>query len=146
MEPFSSLQFHLDNQGKSQILKLATWSKILGYVNIILGGFNAAVSLPNFLMGNELQITVIPSVMAAGVLIYMGLQLTGASANLRSASINENDQAFANALEQIRRFFFLSVMVYLVGLILLVSLMASFTATGTEMENVVKDGSSGIPI
>ena len=83
MEPFSSLQFHLDNQGKSQIAKLATWSKILGYVNIILGGFNAAVSLPNFLMGNELQITVIPSVMAAGVLIYMGLQLTGASANLR---------------------------------------------------------------
>ena len=146
MEPFSSFQFHLDNQGKSQIAKLATWSKILGYVNIILGGFNAAVSLPNFLMGNELQITVIPSVMVAGVLIYMGLQLTGASANLRSASINENDQAFANALEQIRRFFFLSVMVYLVGLILLVSLMASFTTSGAEMENVVKEGSSGIPI
>ncbi len=146
MEPFSSLQFHLDNQGKSQIAKLATWSKVLGYVNLILGGFNAAVSLPNFLMGNELQITIIPSVIAAGVLIYMGLQLTGASANLRFASISENDQAFANALEQIRRFFFLSVMVYLVGFILLVSLMATLTATGPEMENVVKEGSSGIQI
>ena len=146
MEPFSSLQFHLDNQGKSQILKLAMWSKILGFVNVILGGLNAAVSLPNFLMGNELQITVIPSIIAAGVLIYMGLQLTGASANLRFAIINENDHAFANALEQIRRFFFLSVMVYLVGFILLVSLMATFTATGPEMENVVKEGSSGIPI
>ncbi len=121
---FSSLQIHLDDQGQESLLKLARWGKILGSINFGLGIFNGLVALPLLFGGHKLATIGISSFFISGILIYMGLQLNGASKNIRFAITNENDQIFFNALEKIQKFFFLSATLYLIGFIFLIFLMS----------------------
>ena len=45
-EPFTSLQYHLDKPGQEGLFKLAQWARILGYINVTLGGFNGIIAIP----------------------------------------------------------------------------------------------------
>ena len=63
-----------------EVIAYQNWSdgpRVLGSINIILGGFNLVVSLPYFLPGNDMRFLVIPIIGAAALLIYLGLLLTG---------------------------------------------------------------------
>ena len=107
-EPFTSLQYHLDKPGQEGLFKLAQWARILGYINVTLGGFNGIIAIPLLFGGHRLAAISVPSIFMSGILIYMGLQLTGAAANLRFAGLNENDKGFSDALGEIQKFFFLN--------------------------------------
>ncbi|MEC9456814.1 MAG: DUF5362 family protein, partial [Candidatus Neomarinimicrobiota bacterium] len=73
--------------------------------------------------GHRMAVLSIPSIFMSGILIYMGLQLTGAAANLRFAELNENDKGFSDALVKIQKFFFLSATLYLIGFILVLLML-----------------------
>ena len=105
-DPFKSLQYHLDKQGQDTLYKLAQWAKVLGYINVTLGGFNGIIAIPLLFGGHRMAALSVPSIFMSGILIYMGLQLTGAAANLRFAGLNENDKGFSDALVKIQNFFF----------------------------------------
>ncbi|HIA95252.1 MAG TPA: hypothetical protein EYO16_08225 [Candidatus Marinimicrobia bacterium] len=122
-EPFKSLQFHLDAPGKGSLFKLSRWARILGVINVILGGFNGTFAIPLLFGGEGMGAIAFPSLFIAGILIYMGLQLTSASSNLQFAVINESDRGFSDALEKIQKFFFLSATLYLIGIIFLLMMV-----------------------
>ena len=122
-DPFKSLQYHLDKQGQDTLYKLAQWSKVLGYINVTLGGFNGIIAIPLLFGGHRMAALSVPSIFMFGILIYMGLQLTGAAANLRFAGLNENDKGFSDALVKIQNFFFLSATLYLIGFILVLLML-----------------------
>ena len=122
-EPFTSLQYHLDKPGQDALYKLAQWARILGYINVTLGGFNGIIAIPLLFGGHRLIAIFVPSIFMSGILIYMGLQLTGAAANLRFAGLNENDKGFSDALVKIQKFFFLSATLYLIGFILVLLML-----------------------
>ena len=105
-EPFTSLQYHLDKPGQDTLYKLAQWARILGYINLTLGGFNGIIAIPLLFGGHRLAAISIPSIFMSGILIYMGIQLTGAAINLRFAGINESDKGVSDALVKIQKFFF----------------------------------------
>ena len=111
-ESFTSLQYHLDKPGQDALYKLAQWARILGYINVTLGGFNGIFAIPLLFGGHRLAAISVPSKFMSGILIYMGIQLTGAAANLRFAGLNENDKGFSEALGIIQKFFFLSATLY----------------------------------
>ncbi|MED5317140.1 MAG: hypothetical protein VX744_05250, partial [Candidatus Neomarinimicrobiota bacterium] len=77
-DPFKSLQYHLDKQGQDTLYKLAQWAKVLGYINVTLGGFNSIIAIPLLFGGHKMAALSVPSIFMSGILIYMGLQLTGA--------------------------------------------------------------------
>lgn len=142
---FKSLQFHLDDSGKETLFNLSRWSKILGIINIVLGSFNGLFAIP-LIFGNQgAGSIIIPSLIMAGILIYMGLQLTGASSHLRFAFIHESDQGFSDALKKIQKFFFLSATLYLVGIILLFMMVYGMVA-GLGFPEVSPEDSSVISI
>ena len=122
-DPFKSLQYHLDKQGQDTLYKLAQWSKVLGYINVTLGGFNGIIAIPLLFGGHKMAALSVPSIFMSGILIYMGLQLIGAAANLRFAGLNENDKGFSDALVKIQKFFFLSATLYLIGFILVLLML-----------------------
>ena len=122
-EPFKSLQFHLDTPGKGSLFKLSRWARILGVINVILGGFNGTFAIPLLFAGEGMGAIAVPSLIMAGILIYMGLQLTSASSNLQFAVINESDRGFSDALEKIQKFFFLSATLCLIGIIFLLMMV-----------------------
>jgi len=122
-EPFKSLQYHLDKQGQDTLYKLAQWAKVLGYINVTLGGFNSIIAIPLLFGGHRMAVLSVPSIFMSGILIYMGLQLTGAAANLRFAGLHDNDKGFSDALVKIQKFFFLSATLYLIGFILVLLML-----------------------
>jgi len=122
-EPFKSLQYHLDKQGQDTLYKLAQWAKVLGYINVTLGGFNGIIAIPLLFGGHRMAALSVPSIFMSGILIYMGLQLTGAAANLRFAGLNENDKGFSDALVKIQKFFSLSATLYLIGFIMILLML-----------------------
>jgi len=122
-EPFKSLQYHLDKQGQDTLYKLAQWAKVLGYINVTLGGFNSTIAIPLLFGGHRMAVLSVPSIFMSGILIYMGLQLTGAAANLRFAGLHDNDKGFSDALVKIQKFFFLSATLYLIGFILVLLML-----------------------
>ncbi|HIC36827.1 MAG TPA: hypothetical protein EYM47_02830 [Candidatus Marinimicrobia bacterium] len=145
-DPFTSLQFHLDSTGRESLTKLSRWAKILGTINVVLGGFNGAFAIPLLFGERGLTVLAIPSMFFAGILIYMGLQLTGASSNLRFALMNESDKGFADAIEKIQKFFFLSATLYLVGIFLLFIMMGLGMLSGTGFPDIAPADPSVISI
>ena len=138
-EPFSSLHFHLDSEGSKSLAKLGRWAKVLGSINIVLGGFNLVFSLPYFLPGNDMSFLAIPTSGAAAFLIYLGLQLTGSASHLRFAVISESDGEFAAALDQIRKYLFISSLAYLGSLIIILTLVIIASALGVGFEELLKN-------
>ena len=139
-EPFKSLQYHLDKSGQDVLYKLAQWSKVLGYFNVTLGGCNGIIAIPLLFGEQRLAAISIPSIFMSGILIYMGIQLTGAATNLRFAGINESDKGFSDALVKIQKFFFLSATLYLIGFILILLMLGlGLMASGGFRELVPQD-------
>ena len=139
-DPFKSLQYHLDKQGQDTLYKLAQWAKVLGYINVTLGGFNGIIAIPLLFGEQRLAAISIPSIFMSGILIYMGIQLTGAAINLRFAGMNESDKGFSDALVKIQKFFFLSATLYLIGFILVLLMLGlGLMASGGFRELVPQD-------
>ena len=139
-EPFKSLQYHLDKSGQDVLYKLAQWAKVLGYINVTLGGFNGIIAIPLLFGEQRLAAISIPSIFMSGILIYMGIQLTGAAINLRFAGMNESDKGFSDALVKIQKFFFLSATLYLIGFILVLLMLGlGLMASGGFPELVPQD-------
>ena len=145
-EPFGSLHFHLDSEGSKSVSKLERWARALGSINIILGGFNLVVSLPYFLPGNDMSFLAIPTIGAAALLIYLGLLLTGFASNLRFAVISKSDRQFAEALDQIRKYLFISSLAYLGSLILILTLVIIASALGVGFEELFNNEPGPISI
>ena len=132
-EPFPSLQIHLDREGQDSLFRLARWSRILGSINFGLGAFNGILSVPLLFKGHQMAALSIPSIFVSGILIYMGIQLNGASSKIQLSIANENDQDFAGALERIQKFFFFSATLYLIGSILFILILTLGLMTNTSL-------------
>ena len=135
-EPFPSLQIHLDREGQDSLFRLARWSRILGSINFGLGAFNGILSVPLLFKGHQMAALSIPSIFVSGILIYMGIQLNGASSKIQLSIANENDQDFAGALERIQKFFFFSATLYLIGSILFILILALGLMTNTSLPDL----------
>ena len=136
VETFPSLQIHLDQEGRDSLFRLARWSKILGSINYGLGAFNGILSVPLLFKGHQMAALSIPSIFVSGILIYMGIQLNGASSKIQLSIANENDQDFAGALERIQKFFFFSATLYLIGSILFILILALGLMTNTSLPDL----------
>ena len=143
---FNTLQFHLDNQGKATLSNLSRWAKVLGTINIVLGSFNGFLSIPLLFGNNGLGIIALPSLIMSGILLYMGLHLTGASSKLQFAILNESDQAFSDALDRIQKFFFLSATLYLLGIFMILMMVGLGFMPGTGVQELVPENSGTISI
>lgn len=81
----------------------------------------------------------IPTIGAAAFLIYLGLQLTSSASHLRFAVISESDGEFAAALDQIRKYLFISSLAYLGSLIIILTLVIIASALGVGFEELLKN-------
>ena len=133
VEPFPSLQIHLDQEGRDSLFRLARWSKILGSINYGLGAFNGILSVPLLFKGHQMAALSIPSIFVSGILIYMGIQLNGASSKIIKSIAKESDQDFTGALDRIQKFFFFSATLYLIGSILFIIILTLALMTNTSL-------------
>ncbi len=133
VEPFPSLQIHLDQEGRDSLFRLARWSKILGSINYGLGAFNGILSVPLLFKGHQMAALSIPSIFVSGILIYMGIQLNGASSKIIKSIAKESDQDFTCALDRIQKFFFFSATLYLIGSILFILILTLGLMTNTSL-------------
>tara|TARA_Y100001947_G_scaffold60070_1_gene50560 strand:- start:1015 stop:1479 length:465 start_codon:yes stop_codon:yes gene_type:complete len=145
-EPFGSLYFQLDSNGTESLTKLGRWSKVLGSINIVIGVSNLMFSLPYFLPDNDMNLFAIPTIGVAALLIYLGLQLTGSASHLRFALLNESDREFAAALNSIRKFLFISSLVYLGSLTIILTLVIIGSVLGIGFEELLKNETGPISI
>ena len=88
----------------------------------------------------------IPIIGAAALLIYLGLLLTGFASNLRFAVISKSDRQFAEALDQIRKYLFISSLAYLGSLILILTLVIIASALGVGFEELFNNEPGPISI
>ena len=133
VETFPSLQIHLDPEGRDSLFRLARWSKILGAINYGLGAFNGILSVPLLFKGHQMAALSIPSIFVSGILIYMGIQLNGASSKILMSIAKESDQDFTGALDRIQKFFFFSATLYLIGSILFILILTLGLMTNTSL-------------
>ena len=75
----------------------------------------------------------IPSIFVSGILIYMGIQLNGASSKILMSIAKESDQDFTGALDRIQKFFFFSATLYLIGSILFILILTLGLMTNTSL-------------
>ena len=145
-EPFPSLQIHLDREGQDSLFRLARWSRILGSINFGLGAFNGILSVPLLFKGHQMAALSIPSIFVSGILIYMGIQLNGASSKIQLSIANEKEQDFAGALERIQKFFFFSATLYLIGSILFILILALGLMTNTSLPDLTDQAPTRVSI
>ena len=133
VETFPSLQIQLDQEARDSLFRLARWSKILGAINYGLGAFNGILSVPLLFKGHQMAALSIPSIFVSGILIYMGIQLNGASSKILMSIAKESDQDFTGALDRIQKFFFFSATLYLIGSILFILILTLGLMTNTSL-------------
>jgi hypothetical protein len=124
--------YELDSEGFYILDKLSKWNKIIGMFLIVMG----LISLLGIFADTSNLITVLFTILLSIFIVYLGTRLTSAASHLKQCIYEENSESLKFGMNNLRQYFMITGIAYIVGIVLLIIMMFAAAVIGFDIEGL----------
>lgn len=132
LNEIEKLNYDLDYEGLFILEKLAKWNRIIGILFIVMG----VISLLGIFADSSNLALLIFTIVLSIFIVYLGTRLTAAASNFKHSLRNENSESFKYGLDNLRQYFMITGISYLIGFVLMILLMVFSAFLGFDAEGL----------
>ena len=124
--------YELDSEGFYILDKLSKWNKIIGMFLIVMG----IISLLGIFADTSNFVTVLFTILLSIFIVYLGTRLTSAASHLKHSIYEENSDSLKIGMNNLRQYFMITGIAYIVGIVLLIIMMFAAAFIGFDIEGL----------
>ena len=128
----NQIVYELDSEGFYILDKLSKWNKIIGIFFIAMG----IISLFGIFADSSNFAMVLVTILLSVFIVYLGTRLTSAASHFKHSIYEENSDSLKIGMNNLRQYFMITGITYIVGIVLLIVMMFAAALTGFDIEGL----------